>query len=83
MIAEVIINSTAKKLNRTFDYEIPKDLEEFILAGSKVLVPFGNFKTLEEAYVVGIKEKSEFKVKEIARLEENLTERQINLARKK
>ena len=82
MIAEVIINSTAKKLNRTFDYEIPKDLEEFILAGSKVLVPFGNFKTLEEAYVVGIKEKSEFKVKEIARLEENLTERQINLARK-
>ena len=24
MIAEVIINRTAKKLNRTFDYQIPK-----------------------------------------------------------
>ena len=28
MVAEVIINSTAKKLNRTFDYNIPKELEE-------------------------------------------------------
>ena len=27
MVAEVIINSTAKKLNRTFDYNIPKELE--------------------------------------------------------
>ena len=25
MVAEVIINLTAKKLNRTFDYEIPKN----------------------------------------------------------
>ena len=49
MIAEVIINRTAKKLNRTFDYGIPKELEDLIIVGSKVLVPFGRFKTLEEA----------------------------------
>ena len=52
MVAEVIINSTAKKLNRVFDYNIPKELEDLIVVGSKVLVPFGNMKKLEEAYVV-------------------------------
>ena len=81
MVAEVIINSTAKKLNRIFDYNIPKELEDLIVVGSKVLVPFGNMKKLEEAYVVAIKEKSEFKIKDIAKLEENLTNNQIQLAR--
>ena len=56
MVVEVIINSTAKKLNRTFDYNIPKELEELIKIGSKVLVPFGTFKSLEEAHVVKIKD---------------------------
>ena len=31
-------------------------------------MPFGNSKKLEEAYVVGIKEKSEYKIKDIAKL---------------
>ena len=46
MVAEVIINSTAKKLNRTFDYNIPENLEDLVLVGSKVLVPFGRLKNL-------------------------------------
>ena len=48
MIAEVIINRAAKKLNKGFDYKIPKELEEIVAVGSKVLVPFGNTKKLEE-----------------------------------
>ena len=81
MVAEVIINRGAKKLNRTFDYNIPKELEELILVGSKVLVPFGNGEKLTEAFVVGIKETSAFEVKDIAKLEENLTDKQIALAK--
>ena len=81
MIAEVIIDSRAKKLNRKFDYEIPKNLEDLIFVGSRVLVPFANFKTLEQGYVIKIKEKTEFQVKKIAGLEENLPEDKINLAR--
>ena len=81
MIAEVIIESTAKQLNRTFDYNIPKELEEYITVGSTVLVPFGRKKELEEAYVVGIKEKTEYDVKDIAKLKQNLTEKQIRLAK--
>ena len=81
MVAEVIINRGAKKLNRTFDYNIPKELEELILVGSKVLVPFGNSGKLTEAFVVGLKETSDFEVKDIAKLEENLSNKQIALAK--
>ncbi len=81
MIAEVIIDSRAKKLNRKFDYKIPEELEDIIEIGSRVLVPFANFKKLEEGYVIKIKEKTEYEVKEIAKLSENLSKERIELAR--
>ncbi|MBR0427461.1 MAG: primosomal protein N' [Clostridia bacterium] len=81
MIAEVIIDSRAKKLNRKFDYKIPENLTDLIDIGSRVLVPFANFKTLEQGYVIKIKEHTEFEVKEIAGLDENLSQEKIELAR--
>lgn len=81
MIAEVIIDSRAKNLNRVFDYKIPKDLEDVIDVGSRVLVPFANFKALEQGYVIKIKQSSKFEVKEIAGLEDNLSKERIELAR--
>ena len=66
MIAQVIINTTAKKLNTIFDYNIPEDLQEYISIGTKVMVPFGRKKDLEEGFVVGIKETSEYEVKDIS-----------------
>ncbi len=83
MIAEVIINRTAKKLNRTFDYRIPEELDGLILVGSKVLVPFGKGERLEEAFVVRLKETTSYpnQIKEIAKLEEQLKDEQIELAK--
>ena len=81
MIAEVIIDSKAKKLNRKFDYRIPENLVDIIEVGSRVLVPFANFKTLEQGYVIKIKERTEFQVKDIAGLEENLSTEKVELAR--
>ena len=81
MIAEIIINTSAKKLNRTFDYKVPRKLEEQIMIGSKVLVPFGNKKEPEEGFVVGFKETTEYKVKEISKLEDMLSDKQIELAK--
>lgn len=81
MIAEIVINRSAKRLNRTFDYKIPKNLEELIMIGSTVLVPFGKSSSLEEGYVVGIKENTEYEVKEIVKIKHNLTENQIKLAK--
>ena len=81
MIAEVVINRSAKRLNRTFDYKIPNNLEELIMIGSTVLVPFGKYSALEEGYVIGIKENTEYEVKEINQIKHNLTEKQIELAK--
>ena len=54
MIAEVIINSSVKTLNKTFDYVIPKDLD--LKVGDRVFVPFGKKKTIDEGIVISIKE---------------------------
>lgn len=83
MVVEVIINSTVKNLNKTFDYNVPAELAGTIKVGDRVLVPFGYAKTLEEGFVVGIKEKSEYKVKDVASIQDgfNLKEEQIELAK--
>ena len=47
MIAEVIINNNSKELNRSFDYNVPIQMQDCIKLGSRVLVPFGNMKKLE------------------------------------
>lgn len=39
MIAEVIINSNVKNLNRIFDYTIPVELESRVNIGTRVLCP--------------------------------------------
>ncbi len=83
MIAEVIIQSNVKNLNRIFDYEIPMDLEEKIQIGSRVFVPFGNMKRLEDGFVIGIKQSSLYQVKPIASVQEEqiLDKNRIELAK--
>ena len=82
MIAEVIINTTAKQLNKTFDYTIPQELKDELKIGSRLLVPFGNKKTLEEGFVINIKEKSEYKTKNVVKIQDNpLTEENVKLAK--
>ncbi len=83
MIAEIILNSNAKDLDRTFDYKVPKDMEQQIQIGNRVFVPFGRRKTLEEGFVVGLKEKTSFETKEIASRVDNpfLNENRIKLAK--
>ena len=56
-------------------------MQDFVIIGSKVLVPFGNSKKPEEGYVIGIKEKSAYEVKDIIKLEDSLSDFQIKLAK--
>ena len=84
MIAEVIIQSNAKDLNRVFDYKIPTEYEEnaLELIGARVLVSFARRKELEEGYIVNIKQSTEYEVKEIAKVEEKyLNNEKIELAK--
>lgn len=83
MVVEVIISSNAKDLNRIFDYNVPAKFVGTIHIGSKVLVPFGTMKRQQEAFVIGIKEKSEFKIKDIADVQTKgeLDENKMKLAK--
>lgn len=81
MVAEIIVNSTAKQLNKTFDYIIPKTIEKQVKIGSRVFVPFGRIKK-QEGFVIDIKEKSEFATREIIEVEDSiLPEGKIKLAK--
>lgn len=82
MIAEIIINSTVRDLNKVFDYNIPEELISKAKIGSRVLVQFGNIKTLEEGYIIGFKENSEYKLKSIKKIEDSyLNEKNVELAK--
>ena len=73
MIAEVILSSNAKDLNRIFDYNIPTEMYGTICVGSKVLVPFGTMKRFQEGFVIGTKESTNYKVEDIKKLEKRRT----------
>lgn len=80
MIAEVIVNSSSNELNRTFDYNIPENLN--VQIGARVLVPFARRKQFEIGYVIGLKEFSEYKCKDVARVVDNIfDEKRLDLAK--
>ena len=82
MFASILINTTAKKLNKVFDYIVPKEMEDILQIGDRVWVPFGKGENLSEGYVEGFKEKSEFANKEIAKIEDSLISKEnVELAR--
>ena len=68
MVVEVIINSNVKNLNRIFDYNVPMELEQDIVIGRRVLVPFGRLKEAQEGFIIGIKDKSEYEIKDILKV---------------
>lgn len=53
----MIVDLSAAEVDKIFDYSIPQDLQ--ISLGDRVKIPFGKMYT--EGFVVGIKEKSEYK----------------------
>ncbi len=81
MIVEVMISSNAKDLNRIFDYNVPAKFVGTVHIGAKVLIPFGTMKKVQEGFVVGIKEKSEYKLKDILQVESTIKEEKITLAK--
>lgn len=83
MIAEVIVDSEVKDLNKIFDYIVPESLEKEIKLGVRVFAPFGKRKSLIEGFVINLKESSEFATKEIEKIDYsiNLNENNIELAK--
>ena len=83
MFAEVIINNNSKALNKIFDYIVPEEFLSKVHVGSRVFVPFGKSKRLEDGFIINLKENSDFANKGLANVleEDCLTEFKINLAK--
>jgi len=52
--ADIIIDISAPKLDRTFQYRMPEKLADRAVVGAPVLVPFGNARAPRKGYVVGL-----------------------------
>lgn len=82
MFAEIILNKTAKELNKVFDYIVPKNLEKILKLGDRVLVPFGRGSKLIDGIVTKIKEESRFANREIFEIKNSyLTEKDVKFAK--
>ncbi len=71
--ADIIIDISHEKLDKTFQYIIPERLAERVKIGVCVSIPFGNGNRLRKGYVAKIGNKAEYaleKLKEIADVEE-------------
>lgn len=62
MYADVIIDISHEKLDKTFQYIIPAGLEETLEVGMLIRVPFGKGNALRDAYVVDITDEPSFDV---------------------
>lgn len=67
--ANVIVEISHEKLDRTFQYRIPERLQEKIAPGVCVMIPFGASNKLIQGYVTEVTSQPEFeesRMKEIA-----------------
>ena len=69
--ADIIVDISQEKLDRTFQYEIPQNLLGIIKTGTKVEVPFGKGSRTISGYVIGISDKpkiEESKIKPVSKI---------------
>lgn len=84
--ADIVIDISSDKLDRSFQYRVPKELEREIKAGMVVSIPFGHGNQLRRGYVTGFSEKPKIasaKLKELHEIcsgEETTESRLIALA---
>ena len=62
LFADVIIDISAPSLDRSFQYRIPRELEDRVQIGSPVQIPFGKGNTLRKGYIVGISSTPNFDI---------------------
>ncbi len=60
MYANVIIDISHEKVDRTFQYRIPEELLSQVQAGVQVLVPFGKGSRQRKGYVVEVTDRTEY-----------------------
>lgn len=77
LYANIIIDISHEKLDKTFQYEVPEELAGVIRVGMQVVVPFGNGERKLKGYVVELVNEAEFdpsKIKQIIRIDADGTQ---------
>ncbi len=70
--ANVIVDIALEKLDRTFQYRIPKDMEDEIRVGARVRIPFGNGSRSVDGYVLELTDKPEYEESRLKEIQEIL-----------
>ena len=65
MYANIIVDISHEQLDRTFQYRVPKAMEEAVAVGSQVAIPFGKGNRTITGYVIELTETAEKKFREI------------------
>ena len=75
--ANIIVNISHESLDRSFQYIIPKELEEQLSLGDYVSVPFGKGNRVINGYVVEITDKAMFDVTRMKEIIEIVTDSRL------
>jgi len=68
LIAEVAVSNTAYSFDMLFSYSVPKEMEESIKCGCRVLVRFGRNNQLRTGIVMGLNSGDELNLKSLSEL---------------
>lgn len=68
--ADIIVDISHENLDKTYQYAIPKELEEKAVIGSLAMVPFGKGNRMIKGYIVNITSTPKWKIDQIKQISE-------------
>lgn len=74
IFANVIVDITHERLDKTFQYRVPDSMRESLVVGTAVLVPFGAGNRMVRAYVISLTEHADYEVNKLKEIGSILTE---------
>ena len=68
--ADIIVDISHEKLDRSFQYLVPEEFEDKIRIGMVVTIPFGNGNRERKGYVIGLSKEPKFEASRIKKLKD-------------
>ncbi len=69
LFADVIVDISLEKLDKSYQYSVPKEYEATAVIGAPVLVPFGRGNSIKKGYIVNLTDKCNFAIERIKPLQ--------------
>lgn len=67
--ADVIVDISVESLDKTYQYRIPKELEQQAVLGASVRIPFGKGNRIIQGYIVGLSDHPQFDLEKMKELD--------------